>query len=155
MHPVVVGLVSLVCWLPGLALAQVNKCVDAAGSVTYLASPCPEKSKSNAVKLSDTKFGVDSQLEAKKLRDQQQAKESLNRPRNAPSASEYRAPFNQGQPLGKSDQHYIDQCKAQRGTRCDQPWAIANQRQLDTPITEKDRHSAINERRFRESMKGR
>jgi hypothetical protein len=155
-HPVVVGFVSLLYWLPGLTSAQVNKCVDAAGNVTYLASPCPEKSKANVVKLNDTKLGPDSQIEAKKLRDQRQAIEDLNKPRTAPSASDYRsAAFNQGQPPGKSDQHYIDQCKAQRGTRCDQPSSIANQRQLDTPITHKDRQIALNERRFRESMKGR
>ncbi|GGC63602.1 DUF4124 domain-containing protein [Undibacterium terreum] len=143
-------------FLPGLAFAQVYKCTDQSGTVSYSGAPCAKSVKSQQLTKIETPAPSDSppverdwekeNQEFKQRQLERNAKESAQRGSWNPAYSRD-AMANQKK---QSDKNIIAACEANRGVHCSNPNVIARIRSENTPLTKSQQQQAVAERRARE-----
>jgi hypothetical protein len=150
-----VSLFSLLT-LSSTVLAQVYKCTDAGGTVSYSESPCAKSAKSQqlnqieAVSTAPPSATRNWRQENEDFRQRQQARDDQD---NADRANwRARNAANQAQTQKKqNDQRLIANCEANHGARCSDPGTVNQMRRENTPITKAEQQRAIAERKAREN----
>ena len=139
--------------LPGAVTAQVYKCTDQNGTVTYTEMPCAKSAKSQQLPKIDT-TPANAPEEA---RDWEKENEEFKQRQQARNANGNTGGWNPTAARGGSanqkkqaDQRLIAACEANHGVRCSDPNTIAQIKRENTPITKSEQQQAIGQRKARE-----
>ena len=145
--------VPLFC-LSGAASAQVYKCTDQSGTVSYTGTPCAKAAISQQLTKIDTQ---PSSLPAAD-RDWEKENQEFAQRRQARNAND-NAAQNRWNPAARAsasnqasqaNQGLVAACEKNHGVHCSNPNVIAQMKRENTPITKAEQQQAIGERRARE-----
>ncbi|WP_394778906.1 DUF4124 domain-containing protein [Undibacterium sp.] len=153
--PLMPLMLLMLLMLPGAASAQVYKCADASGTVTYSGTPCITSAKTQQLTKIDTSpsappaeaknWDQENQDFAQRRRERN-AKDAATQNRWAPGAAKAAASSQNKQ----ANQGLISACEKNHGVRCSDPNVIAQMKKENTPVTKQEQQWAIGERRARE-----
>jgi hypothetical protein len=149
-------LIATLFLLSGVASAQVYKCTDQSGTVSYTGSPCAGSLKSQQLTKIDTsprsppEGGRDWDKENQEFKQRQQARDAKDDAERHSRAMSAMAAATSNQRRIPGDQSLIAACEANHGVRCSDPYMVDKLRKENTPITRSEQQQAIGQRKARE-----
>ncbi|MDK2124836.1 DUF4124 domain-containing protein [Parachitinimonas caeni] len=130
--------------LLGQAEAEVFKCRDGSGKITYSEAPCPTGQSGTSLKLpTNTVTPIRSSAESLAPSASRPPEGKTTGPEKAAKPAEPAKPQTGSQPKPwvdpRTDQQIIAECEANRGNNCTDPSRIANEREMSRPLNPDER----------------